>query len=322
VLILSKNWRHHRSWFWFVVLVTVLSTVWYVLWSRSQSTLPGGASWPGFTFGVLGGLIILFEMLLWWRKRVRAWRIGRAQVWMRAHIWLGLLSLPLLILHSGFRFGGDLATILMLLFIVVILSGIWGLAMQQFLPRKMLEEVPAETIYSQIGVVVNKLRDEADRLVLATCGPPEGEVALTGANHGAGEPEPFLTVGAIRSAGKTQGKVFQTRVPSAPVPGTELLRDFHRAEIDPFLEAGDARPSPLQVPSQAAVLFRDLRTKLDPAAYSAIDSLEGLCEQRRQFDYQARLHFWLHCWLWVHLPLSVALVILMVIHIVKASMYW
>ena len=45
---------------------------------------------------------------------------------MKAHIWLGLLAVPLLILHSGFYFRNLEATFLLLLFVIVILSGIWA----------------------------------------------------------------------------------------------------------------------------------------------------------------------------------------------------
>ena len=43
-------------------------------------------------------------------------------------------------------------------------------------------------------------------------------------------------------------------------------------------------------------------------------TLKELCDQRRQWDRQARMHFWLHAWLTVHVPLSVSLVILTVTH--------
>ena len=40
-----------------------------------------------------------------------------------------------------------------------------------------------------------------------------------------------------------------------------------------------------------------------------------LCESRRQLGEQERIHRWLHNWLYVHLPLSLALVILMFVHV-------
>jgi hypothetical protein len=58
-----------------------------------------------------------------------------------------------------------------------------------------------------------------------------------------------------------------------------------------------------------------------PEAHPAVGALRDLCEQRRQLHAQARLHFWLHNWLWVHLPLSVALVVLMGIHIYVTLRY-
>ena len=55
----------------------------------------------------------------------------------------------------------------------MIASGVWGLALQQFLPTVMLEEIPAETIHSQIDRVLAHLHDEARQLVYETCGVEE-----------------------------------------------------------------------------------------------------------------------------------------------------
>ena len=104
--------------------------------------------------------LAFFEFLLWPRKRYRRWRVGRTQTWMKAHIWLGLLSLPVLVFHSGFRWGGLLSAILMLLFLIVIVSGVVGLALQNYLPKKMLVDIPAETIHSQIPRIIIDLTVE------------------------------------------------------------------------------------------------------------------------------------------------------------------
>jgi hypothetical protein len=320
--------RHHLSphipWLVLTLLLTAAASAWFFAAGSGSPYWPSGSSWPGFTFGVLGGVLILFEMLLWWRKQVRTWRIGRVQAWMRAHIWLGLLTVPLLVYHSGFRLGGPLSTVLMVLFLIVIASGIWGLILQNVLPRRLLEDVPAETIYSQIHYVVDQLGREAERLVDATCGPAEHAApqALAMPAAGAAAGTPYLTVGAVRSAGRVQGKVLQTRVPATPVPGAEPLRAFFQGSVVPFLRMGSAARSPLQSATRAAGLFRDLRTKLPPAAHESVDTLESLCEQRRQLASQARVHFWLHNWLWLHLPLSVALVVLMFVHVFVAMKYW
>jgi hypothetical protein len=323
VLIDRENWARHAPWFILTIGASVAASVWYFgSMAAGGGAWPGGSSIPGFTFGILGGLICIFEMLLWWRKKVRTWRIGRTQAWLRAHIWLGLLSVPLLVYHSGFRFGGPLSMILMWLFLIVIASGVWGLAFQQFLPRRLLQEVPAETIFSQIDHIAAQLANDGERLVIATCGPEtvDGnaeaieEENMAGAGH--------LVIGAVRAAGRIQGKTLETRVPTSPVPGCEALRDFFRERGAAYLRGGRRVDPALGQQDRAAALFRNLRTLVPKHAADSVDALENLCEQRRQLDVQARLHFWLHNWLWLHLPLAAALIVLMVVHIFVALKYW
>jgi hypothetical protein len=325
VLIFGRHWSPHRSWFVLTLIALVAMAVLYALAAVAAHELPGGASLVGFAFGVVGGAIILFECFLWARKKyLRSWRLGRTQTWMRAHIWLGLWTVPLLVLHSGFHWGGTLSTVLLALLLIVVASGIWGLFLQQWLPRRMLDEAPAETIYGQIDHVVRSLADDAERLVLATCGSEEeghttrhqeAEVAEQAAKG-------FLTIGAVRSAGRVHGRVLATVVPTAPIAETEALRAFFHETIQPFLRAGLVASSPLRYTSRAAALFQDLQARLPATAHPAARALQSICDQRRQLAEQARLQWWLHSWLWVHLPLSASLLLLMLVHIFVALKYW
>ena len=52
-----------------------------------------------------------------------------------------------------------------------------------------------------------------------------------------------------------------------------------------------------------------------------LERLADFCDQRRQFDLQARLHFWLHSWLAVHVAMSIGLILLMFVHAVLALKY-
>lgn len=319
------NWPEHRSWCAATVLATVAATAWYVAEGlrSGQWTWPSGSSAPGFAFGVVGGLIIVFEMLLWVRKKYRVVRIGRAMLWMKAHIWLGLLTLPLMVLHSGFRWWDvPLSGALMMLFLVVIASGIWGLVLQQILPTVMLEELPAETIRSQIDYILGQYLAEARRIVRITCGK-EGDLVGSAVDGSAGEREDqsFLVIGAVRTTGRVQGKVLQT-AQVTPVPNSEPLLTFFDKHIVPFLEAKQISGRSLASAKRADALFRDLKTSLDPRTHPVVDSLADLCDQRRQFARQARLHGWLHGWLLVHLPVSVAMFVLMIIHVVYALRYF
>ncbi len=324
VLIDRNNFARHRPWFLACLAATVAASAWYFWSSQGVSQWPGGGSPPGFTFGILGGVLILFEFALWGRKKVRAWRIGRVKTWMVAHIWLGLLTVPLLVFHSGFRWGGSLSTVLMALFLVVIASGVYGLALQQFLPSRMLHQIPAETIFSQIDHMSRYMADEGQRLVDATCGAAPGEIPsdlVHPEDAEQGAPVSHITVGAVQTVGSVQGKVLVTRVPKVAVPGSEPLREMYRSSISDYLLSGRKSRSPLALPTKAASIFRDLRSRLDPGTYDTIAILENLCDQRRQLDRQDGLHRWLHTWLWIHLPLSIALVVLMFLHIWVALKY-
>ena len=104
---------------------------------------------------------MLFAGLLGARKKVPIWRIGRAQAWMRGHLWLGFLSFPLILFHSGFRFGVGLTRALMWLYLLVFVSGIVGAILQHFMPRLTTQRIPLETIYEQIGRVRSQLASEA-----------------------------------------------------------------------------------------------------------------------------------------------------------------
>src|SRR5260370_6060768 len=159
--------RAHVPWFIFVLLATAFAA-WLYIGNFAPENLPQGWGWPlqlgqqppdhrrvggtplGLTFGAISLSIFVFAALLGVRKKLVLWRIGNLQRWLRAHIWLTLLTIPLVILHSGFRLGGPMTTFLLVLYAIVMVSGIYGLALQHQLPRIMKERLPAETVYEQI----------------------------------------------------------------------------------------------------------------------------------------------------------------------------
>jgi hypothetical protein len=173
--------RAHGPWFVFVIAAT-LSASWLYLGNFAPENLAPGLRPPpqfiqtpsehrsvggtplGLIFGAISLSIFVFAALLGVRKKVVLWRIGNVQRWLRAHIWLTLLTVPLVLLHSGFRLGGPMTTLLMVLFGIVIISGIYGLALQHLLPRLMKERLPAETVYEQIPHIRAQLYTAAEKM--------------------------------------------------------------------------------------------------------------------------------------------------------------
>ena len=64
-----------------------------------------------------------------------------------------------------------------------------------------------------------------------------------------------------------------------------------------------------------------MRTLVPPALAESVDDLADICEERRQLRAQERLHRVLHGWLFVHVPLTMALMALSVFHALWALRY-
>lgn len=265
-----------------------------VLGSAYAASRCGLGEWPpppagplGLTAGILVGLIVFFEMLLTPRKWLRGFRLLSAQFYMRWHIRLGFLSLPLVLLHSGFGLGGALPATVLLLFLAVFASGVWGLVLQQWLPSMLLNDVPDETIEADGAVRTHRQVLEAGRLIesmLSALPPPA--VASRPLTGGAGD----------------------------------ALIGFRDAILLPFFRG--RTHSPLRDRARADNLFVSLEKALPVTSLPAIARLKRMVAVRRQWNLQARIHFWLNNWLLVHLPLSVAMTMLMVLHAVRALKYW
>jgi hypothetical protein len=52
-----------------------------------------------------------------------------------------------------------------------------------------------------------------------------------------------------------------------------------------------------------------------------ISDVEQICDERRQLAVQQSLHRWLHSWLYLHVPLSLAFLVLVVLHAVWSLRY-
>jgi len=301
--------RSHKPWAVASAVVLAAAIVAYVPYALS--TRPGGGTIPGLIYGIIGFGFMAFVTLLALRKKFPIWRIGRTQTWMRGHLWLGALSLPLIVLHAGFLFGHGLTAIMMWLFAIVYASGIFGAWLQHTMPRRLLRDVPMETIYEQIAHVREQLLDEADTVVADACGKLEVAIAVPVAASPTGLPS-----GALAKEG-AEALATVMRPVGGDADDTAPLREFYLKEMRPFVQAPKAS-HPLADPVTASGMFATLRALAPPSVEAAIVDLESICEEERQLRRQERLHGLLHAWLIVHVPLSFVLMIFAVAHIVMA----
>jgi hypothetical protein len=322
--------RTHRAWAFASLAILVVSAIVYVIYSLNALQGPRGGSAVGLLFGIVGFGFMIFAALFGARKRVPTWRLGRAQAWMRGHLWLGFLALPMILFHGGFHFGGALTSVLMLLLLITVVSGVFGAALQHYIPRIMTSDVPLETIYDEIGRVRSLLREEADRAAESVCGNlgfarPSAEESQRAGGFTALRPIAATTVPLRTSAAVSAGAsavvaaapeiILLSPEESAP------LRSFYLNDMRPFLEHSEKRGQRLADAATVDSAFAGLRTLLPAAAHATLNDLEDICSEARQLARQELLHRWLHGWLLVHIPLSLALILLGAVHAVMALRY-
>jgi hypothetical protein len=281
--------RSHRWWFVGFVGGTVAALVLFWRLGRHAPGGLSGGSVGGMSYGFAGAALLVFALGLAGLRFVpKWWWIGSRTFWLRGHIWLGTFSLVLLLCHSGFRWGGLLERALWLVFVLTLATGFLGLGLQQFLPRAMTARVSCETPYEQIPNLCRRLGREADRVAELL----------------------------------QQNKAL-------PVPSRQQLDQLYNAQVRPFLLGEGAQASALMDPVKAADWFTQVRTWANgpatdqdrQALAASLDQLEGFCTERRLLATQERLHWWLHAWLYVHVPLSAALVVLATAHALVAAFY-
>jgi len=205
----------------------------------------------------------------------------------------------------------------------VVASGIFGLLMQQWLPRLMLREVPQETVITQIEQIARQYVVEADALVASTNGRAvEGAGAKFWSEINRGKvADGRVVLGVSRSIATMSGSAVITDLPDEAIRGTGLLHEAYQSAIREYLADGKKSKSPLRIRRFAVEFYNDVRRRTNSEAHFAVDLLESWCEQRRQFDLQKTLHFWLHSWLAIHLPMSIVLLLMLLIHVVVAMKY-
>lgn len=237
---------------------------------------PNGGSWYGYTLGTVAALLILWLTLLGVRKRAMTAGRWSLKAWTSAHVYLGLGLTVIAALHSGFQFGWNVHTLAYALMMLVILSGLFGIAVYATLPR-MLSDNRAETTETQMLEALRSI----DRQL-----------------HDAAQPLDHHHAELVRLSleqdvfGDGVWRRLSGRFPDCATHRAQkgIARQPGRGEGDPL-----ARVDAL-LERKAAMLARVRR--------------------------HLRLKAMLEIWLYVHVPMTFALIAALSAHIVSVFFYW
>ncbi|MDJ0788534.1 MAG: hypothetical protein QNK05_17140 [Myxococcota bacterium] len=157
----ARLWRNLFS----VALVILLATG---LANLLLSEMVPGNIW-GIAYGTAAATLMIGAAFFGVRRRMMhsALRLGLggSRQWLYFHLYGGLLFLLLMFMHTGFRLPeGVLGWWMWLLAVWTGLTGLLGLALQQWIPKALGSGLGLEVHYDRIPELVAELRDRAEEL--------------------------------------------------------------------------------------------------------------------------------------------------------------
>lgn len=296
----------------------LLSIVLYALHDPVEGK--SGSTWLGYGLGTLGAGLIVWLAWLGVRKRQFVEARMPMQDWVSAHVYLGLSLLVIATLHAAFQIGWNVHTLAYVLMVLVILSGLYGILAYAVLPtevttnrdemefRAMLEEI------QQLNESALMLADRIDPETHAVVARSVGKVRiggsaweqLTGRYRAADEP------GALDSFFSVKRKQLQA-LAAAPAASASGQRGGRQATIafvaDQLFAAGSGRAGG-KSDAGSETLQKLLQT---------IAKRKTLLERvNRDITLRSRINVWLY----VHVPLTIALLAALLVHVLSVFLYW
>ncbi|WP_245647520.1 hypothetical protein [Novosphingobium lentum] len=248
--------------------------------------LPGqhfGSSWLGYTLGTVGALLILWLTMLGMRKRAITPGRWSLKAWTSAHVYLGLTLIVVGTLHSGFNFAWNVHTLAWALMMVVIISGIFGIWVYATLPQAL-----SANRYDEDGAITEKQMIESLR-------------SLDRQIHDAAQPLDPQSAALVEQS-----------LDEDPFAGNFINRITGRY--------------PRCATRHAAGELRKARAYRPRVADDPVDKIDALLTRKEAMLGRMRRHLklksWLQAWLYVHVPVTFALIAALSAHIVSVFFYW
>jgi hypothetical protein len=109
-----------------------------------------------------------------------------------------------------------------------------------------------------------------------------------------------------------------TKVPPPSAAQISELKAFYLDLVRPQLPLQSASRRWMETMRRTTLACRIRQDGVHPRFVSIFSRLHDVCEQRRQLAFVERYHSWLHSWLLLHIPATVALYVILVVHVVSA----
>ncbi len=282
---------------WIALALTGLGAAVFI--TQSGGTVARGDTWQGYTLGTAAALLMVWLAFLGIRKRRYRSSLGSVQGWTSAHIYLGLAVVAIATLHCAGRFHANVHTYAYVLMCTVVVTGIIGVACYLSIPRQLMDNRATD---SRAGMFAELF--ELDKQAKALAHDCDAETA----------------------------SVVQSSIERTVVGGgvlTQLLGVDRSFFEDPALKtAGRTRGLRRNVNQEAVLAYVSNRL---PRAYrqseaAALQQLIVTLSRRqsvlRRIRRDVQLQGWLKIWLYAHIPLTMAALGTLFVHILTTFLYW
>jgi cytochrome b561 len=160
-----RNYRYLKL----ALMLCVLGIAAYAWHRQTRFSTPGGlgygGSLMGYGLGTVAALLIVWLMWLGVRKRRFKASMTMTQGWLSAHVYLGLSLVVIATLHTGFELGLNLHTLVYVLMLLVVASGIYGVLVFLREPERMTRNMGEDSIPTLL-LQIQEADQQAARLAL------------------------------------------------------------------------------------------------------------------------------------------------------------
>lgn len=113
-----------------------------------------------YGFTAFFGTFVLFAY--WIRANIYSRRLASRRSWYVSHIYIGVLLVGVVYLHSGFRFTGAISGALLIFFFAATASGVIGAVMYAVIPLRLSKSLGEAVTLAELTARLEKISVEAD----------------------------------------------------------------------------------------------------------------------------------------------------------------
>lgn len=282
-----------RRYLWVSLAISALAILAY--WLNDPQEPPNGGTLLGYTLGTIGALMILWFTFFGIRKRRYASTSGTVQGWLSAHVYLGIALVIIVLLHTGLQFGYNVHTLALALMVLVVASGLYGVIIYIRYPERLSENrdgANRSELIDQLGDI-----DRRSKRIAISLPQEFQELVASGISR-------TLLGGSVwaQLRGQDRSQVVVKRGNDFEVvanPGQEAALDWL---ADQQSRSGD--PEVAAMIGELSALIRNKRRLM------------------KKLSEDLRLQATIEIWLYAHVPLTAALLVALIVHIVTVFMYW